>query len=1292
MSKKWLILGSVSFSVGLSLSLIINKDVKQAALTGLLSVPATAAGVSVVEHQRRQKLNDKISTQEKQLQSLVQQEAEFNNLIASLSDRKSNLKLEITSLEAKLQQLKEKEIALLSSLESLSSNKQILATDLENNRHTLQRLQKQKSNLEEELNNLTQQKQRLNNELDSQHDLLTQLQQKQADLANAIADLNTNKQELEVQFVKQQHLKAEIESLQQDKLLAESSLADLENKKKQIAANCVELETRNNLIQHEFDNRIVQKNNLDTEIDRLKNEEIELGQSLTRLEQEKSNIKSQHNTFKVELNNLREHKEDLAIQVQQLNSLLVSSKEEFKEDREELNTKEIVVSEIIDIKENINDRNLNLSNVEDTKYLWQNVILPDWNHRDRPAGYRFLGNVNLDCEQSDRIIDLVGDELQRRGGISNDLESNLLKIITFVLSEYAYYSEEDKFWQGFCDRIGIEHSPGVENTFREITEQGINLLGLICASGGYKYVSTLWLQSGVPKQNMGHFATILQDVADEYGWWELSHSSVEDIAETLWQCWQNRYSQWGTIRHFLALDNSNEDLEPISGQLVKNIATVARELEYRDLDPETINDREAREDLISDSNLSYSFFLRDWSDLITVLNPRNNNFSRIVIGRNRSPYLYLDVVDTLNTLLILPEQSLWENKWQNLRGSYCLIPDADWENTIPLQGNLEIPELEIDIKQAANIWSYQLQNHHRNEIHSWKHQGINPDFPCLIFDAISGEHIQISISEAKIIGIEEIIVFTHKEVEIELDDNIEIIDALVPSSIKAWQGKEIRLIESESLIRIQDVVLTWQRKAKQEPQLIGLRIKGKKIIYINAPTFYYPPQEQQITLNYQIESIDSKSIITKDYFYTYSDNTWNSLNLEQWITDAGNYQATFWHKEKQWSYRFEVRQEYRIDRYQGYPSLEIRDRNNNILSIPAKYNDIDEFWSEEIKLDNLYPLEELSFNLKGDCEQYQFQIQADGLGKITLSLATLYHCLSKCDRYTLDINKSNLEFIRILQIGYFVSWEIRAEQIIFTELPSTDNYYLSGWNLLNPNKEIERISFSSPDSEQIIVDLGFSPGIYLIQLYQDRQLIENLGLWCGIDPHNIPEEINNNETLANYCYAILGNETLADFSAALEQLNVNFDRDKIQIILDSLYRDNYFLPEWLETDSLTEKIQRILESLLQPVTLESSNITVQDKKTKEIAQANTISGQWCLVTVRQYKRELFIRYLNNDIEQKQLQQLILEIIEPRESVYSNMILLRISSFAETKRLLQPIEYFQNVGRLNIDQVNQMLNR
>ena len=740
-------------------------------------------------------------------------------------------------------------------------------------------------------------------------------------------------------------------------------------------------------------------------------------------------------------------------------------------------------------------------------------------------------------------------------------------------------------------------------------------------------------------------------------------------------------------------DHSNQDIEPISGQLVKNIAIVARELERQDLAPETISDREQREEIIANSNISYSFFLRDWDDLVVVLDPRHNsNFSRIARRSNPEPYLYLDVADTLNILFILPKQSLWKREWHNLRDTYCVIPEADWEGDIPHQGNIEIPELEIDITQARSKWSYQLQNHYRNEIYKWEREGIDSNLPCLIFDAISGENIDINFTEPQITGIEEIIVFTPRDIATELDGNVELIDDFVPSSIKNWRGKEIRLIESKALIQIQDVVIDWRAQPKPQPKLLGLRLKGKKEIYINAPIFYYPPPEENLTINYLIENIARQSIVARDIFYTYNFATWNSLDLSHYITEAGKYYATFWHQEKQWSYKFEVRQEYQISQYNRHRNIKISGRDNNLLSIPAKYTDLDKFWAEEIKLDNLYPLEEISFCLKSNSEKYKFQTQADSQGKLTLALASLYGRLSQDDCYSLDVKKLGLEFRRVLQIGHLIGWKLTAKQLIFTEIPSADNYYLSGWNLLNPNLELEKIDFSLSSSQQTTVELSFSPGIYLIQLNRNGQTIENIGLWCGIEPRNIPDEINNNEALANYCYTILDNEPLADFSAAIEELEVDFDRERIQIIIESLYSDNCYLPEWLDKDGLTEKIQKILASLLQPETLETNDIVAEEENTDEVTQVSTISGQWCLVTVRPYKRELFIRYLNSDIEQQQLQQLILEIIEPKESVYSNMILLRISNFAETRTLLQQIDYFQAVGRLDIKQVNRMLNR
>ena len=92
-----------------------------------------------------------------------------------------------------------------------------------------------------------------------------------------------------------------------------------------------------------------------------------------------------------------------------------------------------------------------------------------------------------------------------------------------------------------------------------------------------------------------------------------------------------------------------------------------------------------------------------------------------------------------------------------------------------------------------------------------------------------------------------------------------------------------------------------------------------------------------------------------------------------------------------------------------------------------------------------------------------------------------------------------------------------------------------------------------------------------------------------------------------------------------------------------------------------------------------------------LESSSTISGQWCLVTVRQWKREAFVRYLNNDLEKKQLHELILEIIEPEEAVYDNMLLIRIANYIEARKVLQQIDHFQGIQRLKPNEVSRMLN-
>ena len=86
------------------------------------------------------------------------------------------------------------------------------------------------------------------------------------------------------------------------------------------------------------------------------------------------------------------------------------------------------------------------------------------------------------------------------------------------------------------------------------------------------------------------------------------------------------------------------------------------------------------------------------------------------------------------------------------------------------------------------------------------------------------------------------------------------------------------------------------------------------------------------------------------------------------------------------------------------------------------------------------------------------------------------------------------------------------------------------------------------------------------------------------------------------------------------------------------------------------------------------------------------SGQWCLVTVRQWKRDAFLRYLDNDIDRKKLQEIFLEVVEPEDAVYENMVLMRISNYSEARSHLKQVENFQNIQRLKPNEASRMLDK
>ena len=119
MKKTWLTITTVSFGIGLGLSLIVNRDFKKATLNGLLSIPATTVGVLISEHQIKKRLNKNISIKQEQLRELTRQKVELQNSISLLLDREENLKQQEENLQVAISELQENKQRAQSQLDAL---------------------------------------------------------------------------------------------------------------------------------------------------------------------------------------------------------------------------------------------------------------------------------------------------------------------------------------------------------------------------------------------------------------------------------------------------------------------------------------------------------------------------------------------------------------------------------------------------------------------------------------------------------------------------------------------------------------------------------------------------------------------------------------------------------------------------------------------------------------------------------------------------------------------------------------------------------------------------------------------------------------------------------------------------------------------------------------------------------------------------------------------------------------------------------------------------------------------
>lgn len=811
---------------------------------------------------------------------------------------------------------------------------------------------------------------------------------------------------------------------------------------------------------------------------------------------------------------------------------------------------------------------------------------------------RFLGSLQIPKQDSEHLLDTVAQNLNcfeslTFNHLSNrfdryDSEEYWVKIITLALSEYAYYDESEVgFWQSVCDRLSLKNTQGVQKCFRDILKQGFEQLNVVQSRQGNRYVSTLWLQSGIPQQNLEHFAQLLKDISHQHDWWEMSHAAPEDLSFLLYEHCQHRYPQWGKLLTFLSASCSDEKeaVEPISGELLQGLAIVAQALEQEGLEPDILHDRHQRERLLQNFCLPNTFFLRSWDNLIQVLTPRQResiHHRHIVSLRKKPLFLALDVADSFNVQLVLPAQTLWRSDWSKLRDTFVTLDGTGWESTFPQEHLLEVEAQTHTVSDVLNEWVWRLISHNRETLTEWHCEGVSPDCPILVFDAFTGERLALPHG---LKGRAEIICFYEASAQVICSKDIELIDGFVPCNLSSWRGQQFYLNGQQAYLTVQSTnfekVIAWDSSQSDDcPQLRGLRLRDKKLTYTEMPLVWYPPIDAVRTISIQVEDLNNRKALTdiNEQLMLQVNAHWQSIPLSQWIQRSGRYRVQIWNSNHRWSEQFEL-----SSSFEAAPRSLCTARIHEFgepVEAPIQASSVSNFWLRDLTMRSLWPLEEIRFVLTNSRDEHLFTRQADPQGSLPLNLASLHDILPESEQYALhyyDVCGRKCCLLKVL-IEQAVDYYLDAQTIQLSGLQS-NQYTLSLWNLLRPEETVSTLSFdinAGVEAFEFLLRDAISDqfGIFHIQLESALQTPLNLGWWSGIQATEslvLPDDANG-----DCCFSILNNEPVEEFQALFREINLSVDCNRLKDAIASLEHTNHYLPDWLDRSLLQKKLETYL--------------------------------------------------------------------------------------------------------------------
>lgn len=1239
--------------------------------------------------------------QQKQILQHELQELEGNR--QSLIEEIQLLKISLTELKARERELDELLVVAIAQRKQLDNQLDDKQQQKQAAQHELLTLEEQKQDLIQKSKSAENRLQNLRSQIKHLESVVSQKIEKAREVEVNLTQLNTNIQNYQRQKLSlRQELKQLLSQKEKNSAGVESRLQNLHNQEEQLKAivlqkrdQCQEIETSLAQLRDQLQSCQQQKLSLTQELSYLSSQKEELTGFLSQLQEQillRQSQDSKHPAIQLE-------EVPSELKPTQLENVEVGT--ESSEDIGTSQQTEDYLRKVADIKmvfqkpllekralaEDFNQPNtateFRLTNPEHTRWLWEGVIVPRW---QCPP---FLGSVSLPRYDTDEvwgtetILNVVGENLKRLG--ANYLEYdriydrlgdedclNWLNILTFTMSEYAYYMEsEGGFWRGLCERLGLpyqddNHEP--ISTLKNLALDGINSLKLLKAVGGYPIVSTLWLQSGIPYRNLNHFTDLVADLSREFGWSYLLNTDAELLAKNLLNTCQSRYSGRNVLRRFLEY-SCQPQTEPVSGKLLQVIARVALALREYNLQPqEVLLNPSRRQEFLLSAVPQFNFFLRDWEAFIRVLTPPPSQSTRRRLSSEQvSLSLRLNIEDLLVELL-LPGHTLSNPDWPS---DICEIREAAWEGEIDASGQVTIDECVLPIYHIEEGWLWQLLDNQGNCLRSWYLEGVSPEFSCLIFDAWTGDRL---LPTHQLTDSKDIFCFTPPETVIDIAGAVEFVEeGFIPCSIQGWRGQRLRLSGSAGMLnfRFADRLypLSWTALAT-DPRLGGLRLRGQNSPYIEIPTLWYPPCSEplSLTLGLQERFADKNPLIIQQPIVISASDRWTAISLESWIQQVGHYSVSLTATEEEWSQVFELQLPCHItaEEVEYLPTVQVVDNQGIPVMLPFTVTQTHQFWAITLRISGLWPLEPIKLRLSDGQSLTSRTLQADAMGHLKLELSTLYDSLPPSKQYFLDYERRGQLPQALAQLLEDVplSWDWDgSHNLILSGLKPTHSYKLHLWNLLTP--QYLPLEMPVEGETSALIPLELPPGIYYIQLEILHQSVENIGWWCGSDQYTLPVETGDDTDLENYCYTILDNALVGEFQLASRICP--WDADRIATLTAVLEAGCYNFPDWLNADALLAKLRSTI-SLLQ--------------------------GEWYRISVTEGKRGDFRDALMDAIVQHNLWHLILDFRRHRERDERNIAFVHITDVEKARPYLSAVPHFEWMSRtpLNDQEIESLLEK